>query len=131
MVECEECVDRADFAGCCAKHALRRIEKATKGVKLLDVVPARDGKHKYTAIFDDNGREKRVSFGLKGFNDFILYSKKDKELGISKRNNYWTRHLKDLRTMDVTRAGYLSLYILWNKPTLEASIKDFKKRFGI
>jgi hypothetical protein len=28
-------------------------------------------------------------------------------------------------------AGALSRWILWNKPTLAASIKDYKKRFGL
>ena len=27
-------------------------------------------------------------------------------------------------------AGSLSRYILWNKPTLKASISDYKKRFN-
>jgi hypothetical protein len=27
--------------------------------------------------------------------------------------------------------GALSRYILWNKKTLRASIRDFKKRFGV
>ena len=34
--------------------------------------------------------------------------------------------MKDTRTGDPTRAGYLSLYILWNKPSLKASITDYK-----
>ena len=38
--------------------------------------------------------------------------------------------MKDTRTGDPTRAGYLSLYVLWNKPSLKASITDYKKRLG-
>jgi hypothetical protein len=36
----------------------------------------------------------------------------------------------DLKTNNPMRAGYLSLYILWNLPSLKASIEDYKKRFG-
>jgi len=39
----------------------------------------------------------------------------DKEL----KKNYLKRHLKDLETNDYKRAGYLSLFLLWNKPTLK------------
>jgi hypothetical protein len=126
MVECEECENKADFVGCCAKHALRRIEKATKGVKLIDVVPAKDGKHKYTAIFDVNGREKRASFGAAGYDDYTIT--KDK----IQRNRYWDRHFKDLKTLDVTKPGYLSLYILWgNSTSVQKNINSYKKLFNI
>jgi len=38
------------------------------------------------------------------------------------------RHLKDLETNDYRRAGNLSLFLLWNKPTLKESANDFNKR---
>ena len=38
-------------------------------------------------------------------------------------------HLSTIKTKnDYTRAGYLSLFLLWNKPTLKESIKDFNRR---
>jgi len=36
--------------------------------------------------------------------------------------------LKGLKTNDYRRAGYLSLFLLWNKPTLKESVNDFNKR---
>ena len=55
----------------------------------------------------------------------------DKELN----KNYLKRHLKDLETNDYKRAGYLSMFLLWNKPTLKESMKDLteelKKMIGI
>ena len=36
--------------------------------------------------------------------------------------------MKDTRTNDPTRAGFLSLYVLWNLPSRQSSIRDFKKR---
>ena len=41
------------------------------------------------------------------------------------RTNYIKRHLKDLQTHDYKQAGYLSLFLLWNKPNLK---EDFNKR---
>jgi len=49
---------------------------------------------------------------------------KDKTL----KRNYIKRHLKDLDTNDYTRAGYLSLFLLWDKPTLKESITAYNKR---
>ena len=48
----------------------------------------------------------------------------DKEL----KKNYLKRHLKDLKTNDYKRAGYLSIFLLWNKETLKESVNDFNKR---
>ena len=44
------------------------------------------------------------------------------------KKNYIKRHLKDLETNDYKRAGYLSMFLLWNKETLKDSMKDFNKR---
>ena len=44
------------------------------------------------------------------------------------KTNYIKRHIRDLRTNDYKRAGYLSLFLLWNRPNLEESVKDFNKR---
>jgi hypothetical protein len=95
-------------------------------MKLLSIKPMEDGKHKYQATFEKpDGTTKKTSFGAKGYTDFIL--SKDE----TKRDLYKARHAKDLKTDDPTRAGYLSMFILWNKPTLKASIADYKKRFNL
>jgi len=44
------------------------------------------------------------------------------------RKNYIKRHLRDLETNDFTRAGYLSLFLLWNKKTLKESMRDYNRR---
>jgi len=87
---------------------------------LLRLEPANDGKHKYIAHFQ-NGRKTR--FGAQGYEDFTTHG------DIKRREAYRKRHAKDLNTNDPYRAGYLSYYILWNLPTLSASIKDYNQRF--
>jgi hypothetical protein len=114
----------------CEGSMCRQHQKMNNEIKLLKVEKANDGKHKYTAYFEVNGKEKHTSFGAEGYGDFIIFTKKEgKESGLRHRENYIRRHTKDLRTNDFTRAGVLSMFILWgNKPNLEASIKDYKQR---
>jgi len=95
-------------------------------MKLLSVEPSDKADKKYVATFEkDDGKQKKMYFGAAGMNDFTLTG--DKEA----RERYITRHAKNLNTGDPTRAGFLSYYLLWNKPTLKASIADYKKRFNM
>jgi hypothetical protein len=99
-------------------------------IKLISIKPLKTGNKKYEAKFEitkPNGKKTKRStkFGAKGMSDFT----KHKE--IKRRNNYISRHKKDLRTKDPSRAGYLSMYILWNKKTFKASLLDYKRRLNI
>jgi len=84
-------------------------------------------KKKLKAVFTkDNGRTTTTHFGSRGMDDFTIT--KDKE----QRKRYRSRHQKDLKTGDYTRAGYLSWYILWGPSTSrQENIKSYKKRFGL
>lgn len=89
--------------------------------KIVKIEPARDGKKKWIATFDTG---KTTKFGQAGADDFTITG--DEEA----KKRYRARHRKDLSTGDPTRAGFLSYYILWNLPTISASVKDFNRRFG-
>ncbi len=80
-----------------------------------------------TAIFTDaDGKKvKTQNFGLKGGSTFIDH--KDE----TKKKNYLARHKVRENWNDYMSAGSLARYILWNKPTLTASIADYKKRFNL
>lgn len=98
-------------------------------IKLLSVKQLKSGNKKFVAEFEitkPNGKKTKRStkFGAKGMSDYTKH--KDTE----RRNRYITRHTKDLRTNDPTRAGYLSMYILWNKKTFKASLSDYKRRLN-
>ncbi len=87
---------------------------------------SRNIKYKFTAIFDlGNGKKKKVNFGAKGYKDFTTH--KD----VERKRRYLLRHKKKEDWTDPLTAGALSRFLLWNKTTIEASIKDYKKRFGI
>tara|TARA_R110002072_G_scaffold245_2_gene1729 strand:+ start:1796 stop:2119 length:324 start_codon:yes stop_codon:yes gene_type:complete len=96
-------------------------------MKLLKIVKSTNNKKKLDAIFlKDNGKEKKTSFGAKGYNDYTLTGDK------LARDRYRKRHIKDLKTGDPTRAGYLSYYILWGNSTdLNTNIRNYKSRFKL
>jgi hypothetical protein len=126
-----QCSREGKYAGCCSQHMDMKLDGKSQGITLKNVVKSNDGKHKYVAIFDVNGREKKTSFGAEGYGDFIKFSQESKEEGLIHRERYWDRHTKDLKSLDLTSPGWLSLFILWNKPTLKESIDDYKRRFNI
>ena len=77
---------------------------------------------KYDARIDGS---KTVSFGQKGASDFTKH--KDTE----RKNRYIDRHKKNenWNASGAKTAGFYSKHVLWNKPTLKASIDDINKRF--
>ncbi len=126
----KECSQEGRYAGCCTKHAMKKLENSLDDTKLIKIEKANDGKHKFVAIFEKNGREKRVPFGSKNMNDFTLFE--NKKEGLIHRDRYRIRHSKDLDTLDPTRAGYLSYYILWGDSTdINKNIKAYKKMFNL
>lgn len=96
-------------------------------MKLLSIVKSPDPKKKFRATFElDNGTQKHTDFGSAGMDDYTLT--KDKE----QRERYRARHMKDLKTNDPSRAGYLSMHILWGDSTsIFENIKLYKKRFNL
>ena len=91
------------------------------------VKPSTKPNKKLMAIFTkDNGRTKTTHFGAKGMDDYTITKNKEQ------RARYRSRHKKDLKTNDPTRAGFLSYYILWGDSTSRsANISAYKKRFNL
>lgn len=95
-------------------------------LKLLRIVPSNNKDKKYDAVFSKDGREKTIPFGASGYIDYTKapHDEKRKEL-------YLKRHSKNENWNNPLSAGSLSKHILWNKPSLKESIKDFKNKFGV
>ena len=105
-------------------------------IKLKSIKKALNDSKKLTALFEiktskkaKKFTEKKTSFGYNNPED--KQNDYTKHGDIDRRNRYIIRHAKDLKTDDPTRAGYLSIFLLWNKPTLEASVKDYNRRLKI
>lgn len=94
-------------------------------VELLSIKKLKGDEKKYEAFFLVNGKQKKQKFGAEGMSDYTIH--KD----IERRNRYISRHYKDLDTGDPTRAGYLSMFVLWNKPSFRKSVEDYKTRLKI
>jgi len=98
-----------------------RRKSASKDIKLIKLIRAQPPK-KWMAVFEKNGKVYHRWFGAHGYEDYTMH--KDK----NRRESYRKRHAKDLGTKDPMRAGYLSFFVLWNKPTIKTSLADYRRR---
>jgi len=97
------------------------------GYKLVSVVSSDKPGKKMKATFKDTetGRTKTTHFGASGMDDYTRTHDKEQ------RARYRERHAKDLKG-DPTKAGYLSMYILWgNSTSIRANISAYKSRFNL
>jgi patatin-like phospholipase/acyl hydrolase len=93
-------------------------------IKVVAFKKLKNNTKKYEITFEKNGKKYTRKFGAAGMSDFTI--NKDRE----RRERYISRHKKDLKTKDPMKAGYLSMFILWNKPSLSASLTDYKRRLN-
>lgn len=98
---------------------LQSVERSTRPSKKL------------MATFVDGSRLKTVHFGARGYGDFTLYHAASPALARAKKSHYLARHGRQERWTDPTTPATLSRYILWDKPTVAASVAAFKRRFRV
>lgn len=94
----------------------------------IDLQPStRDGKKYMVTIPLSTGRTKTVHFGADGYSDYTIH--KDPE----RKERYDARHRarEDWDFSGIATAGFWSKWILWNKPSFSASVKDTERRFGL
>jgi hypothetical protein len=82
---------------------------------------------KMMAIFYDEAKKKvkTTHFGQENASDYILHN------DLTRKMNYISRHKEREDWNDYMTAGALSRWILWNKPTLSASIDDYINMFRL
>jgi hypothetical protein len=98
----------------------------------VEIKKSNQPKKKLMAIFYDNDKKvKTTHFGSASNKDFTIYSKENKKLADDRKKLYLDRHRPTEDWNDYKSAGSLSRYILWNKSTIEASKKDYAKRFNL
>jgi hypothetical protein len=84
---------------------------------------AKDGKHKYVAVFDDG---KRVPFGARGYDDFTKTADQDQ------RARYLARHRASEDWNDPHTPASLSRWILWGQSrSIQDNLRAFKRRFNM
>ena len=87
---------------------------------------SRNPEKKWDVVFEKEGKEKVVAFGARGYSDFT------KHKDVTRKARYIKRHSgmgEDWNKPDTP--GALSRWILWNKPSLKGSLRDFRKRFSL
>ena len=109
------------------KKTIRKSKKGGSNSKKVIIKKSTNPKKKYMALFYENGKKiKTTHFGCPagGMSDYTKH--KDQ----ARKQRYMNRHKSRENWENPMSAGSLSRYILWNKPTLRASINDFKNRFN-
>jgi hypothetical protein len=107
-------------------------------VKLIKIIPSNVKGKKYSAFFKlDNGKEKKVNFGARGYRDYTLINNpkskfyiKEREKREKVKQSYLKRHAKE-DWNNVLTAGSLSRWVLWELPSLAGSIRKFKNKFNL
>ena len=86
----------------------------------------RQGK-KMVAVFYDEAKKKikTTHFGASGYEDYTTHGEMQRKM------NYIARHKDREDWNDYMSSGSLSRWILWNKPSLSESIKDYMNKFKL
>ena len=85
-------------------------------------------KKKYmVTIYDKTNSIKTIHYGASGYSDYTKH--KDKE----RMKRYENRHRssENWSKSGIKTAGFWSKWILWNKTSISASIRDTSSRFNI
>ncbi len=99
-------------------------------MKFLSLKPADDGKHKFVATFQDNKHlTYQIKFGAINYHDFTTYYIENPNYALIRKELYIRRHKQKENWKDPKTAGFWSKNILWNQPTVQASLEDVKSKY--
>lgn len=95
--------------------------------RLVSLEPSWIRGKKWAATFHDevDDRSKTTHFGARGYDDFTVH--RDRE----RRRRYLERHRRREDWDDPTTPGALARWLLWNRATVAASLREYRKRFGL
>jgi hypothetical protein len=96
-------------------------------MRLLQIKKANDSKHKFIAVLEDGSKTYNIAFGAQGYNDFT--KTKDE----TAKSSYIARHKvrEDWSKSGILTSGFWARWVLWNKPTIEESVKYTVKKFHL
>ena len=96
-------------------------------LKLKTIKKSHRSDKKWDAVFlRPDGTQKVQPFGQRGYSDFT------KHKDATRKQRYIARHKRMHEDWkDPTRAGPLSRFILWNKPTMAASVRSYRRMFRV
>lgn len=97
-------------------------------VELVSITRSDKPGKKMVATFRNGNLLKHTYFGASGMTDYTKDAPATRE---ERKKRYLARHTARENWSDPTSAGALSRYVLWNKPTVSASIADYKRHFNL
>ncbi len=86
----------------------------------VEISPSKRKDKKFQAVIDN---QRTIHFGSKGASDFTLHKNEER------KQRYIDRHRKHEDWSDPNTPGFYAKHILWNKPTIQGSIKDTNHKF--
>ena len=96
--------------------------------KKLTRSPNPDKKWRVVMYDSSEDKTKNIDFGAAGYEDFTMHKDpKRKALYISRHSGMG----EDWKKTGILTPGFWSRWLLWNLPTIEASLADLRKRFQI
>ena len=84
-----------------------------------------NAKKKYMVIIESDKRKKTIHFGAAGMSDYTIHHDD------ARKQRYINRHKKNENFNDPFTAGFWALNILWNKKTIQSSLRDTSRRYGL
>ena len=92
----------------------------------VSIKPSTSSGKKMMAVFYDTAKKKvkTTHFGASGYEDYTTHG------DLQRKQNYLSRHSNE-NWNDYMSSGSLAKYILWNKPTIKASIDDYMRKFKL
>ena len=82
---------------------------------------------KFQVSVEKGDQKRTIHFGDSKLKDYTLHNPLERE---ERKRLYLLRHKARENWNDPFSAGFWSRWILWNKPTVRASLADAAKRFG-
>ena len=83
---------------------------------------------KFRVIIDNH----KIDFGASGYEDFITYNLKyGKRVADIHKERYIIRHQAREDWNDIYTEGFWSRWLLWNKRTINQSIKNIEKALNV
>jgi len=82
---------------------------------------------KWKVVIENKKTKKTIHFGDSRFSDYTKHKNKsrmEKYVARHRKRENWTRS-------GIKTAGFWAKHLIWNKPSLQDSIKDIEKRFNI
>jgi hypothetical protein len=100
------------------------------GLRLKTLRKSHTKGKKWDAVFATGkgatSKEHVVPFGATGYSDYTKHKNKTRKAKYIRRHSGMGENWSKPDT-----PGALSRWILWNKPTLRGSVRDFKNRFHV